>query len=35
MIGTAIVFAIAGVLWAAGLYAAIGFAITAEPPRDK
>ena len=29
MIGTAIVFAIAGALWAAGLYAAIGFALTA------
>lgn len=35
MIGTVFVFAIAGALWLAGLYAAIGFAITAEPPRDK
>lgn len=34
MIGTIIVFAIGGTLWLLGTYAAVGFVITTDPPRD-
>lgn len=34
MIGTVIVFALAGLLWLAGTWCAVGFAVVAKPPED-
>lgn len=33
-IGVIIVFAIGGALWLYGTYAALGFLVTTDPPRD-
>lgn len=34
MIGTVVVFALAGLLWLAGVYCAVGFALSAQPAKE-
>lgn len=34
MIGPVLVFALAGLLWLAGTWCAVGFAVVAEPPQE-